>query len=130
MGGPAKEWDIVLEEESEFNLDVTYYSGDKTAKNISGYGAVFQIRTRRKSNATSLYRVTHNSSDLNIAGSSGQIFVTIPEDDVTAIRTNYPDFEKGAWDLVIFPTPNTPDIDAERLGQGDAYYSDAVATLP
>lgn len=125
----ANEWDIILEEESEFELKVTYYSEDKTAKDISGYGAVFEVRTERKSNATSLIRAMH-TNDISIAGTSGEIFVEIPESEVTAIRQNYPDFEVGAWDLLIFPDPNNPSVDSERLAQGQAYYEDAVATLP
>ncbi|KKL80611.1 hypothetical protein LCGC14_2002990, partial [marine sediment metagenome] len=41
---PAALWSVIFEEESDFDLEVTYQSADCTAKPVTGYGASLQVR--------------------------------------------------------------------------------------
>lgn len=121
----AARWDIVIEEESEFDLYVTLYDSACVKKNIDGWGALFQVRKEKSAVSPVLYE----------ASSDDTIFVQ-PEDEIGLVhvkmyvmKVNNPaePFEQAFWDLLMWPANGEAGGKSKRIVQGRAIWSPAVS---
>jgi len=123
---PAALWSVIFEEESDFDLEVTYQAADCVAKPIVGYGASFQLRND-PDDPLSLVTASVANGRVVLAGTSGIFSINIPAASVDAIRNLIA--EGARYNFVIWPTAATPSVDPKRLLEGDVSYRKAYATV-
>ena len=119
-------WNIILEEGSDYDLEVTYQAADCVAKVLTGYGASFQIRND-PDDPDSLVTASVANGRISVAGPSGIFSLNIPATSVDAIKSL---INSGArYNFMIWPGASTPAIDPKRLLEGSVSYKKAYASI-
>jgi len=121
---PAALWNIILEEGSDFDLEVTYQSTACVAKVVTGYGATFQIKNTPDD--SSLITASVSNARISLSGASGIFSINVPAASVTAIKNTIQDGAR--YNLLIWPTAASTDVDPKRLLEGQVTYKKAYAT--
>jgi len=118
-------WNIILEEGSDFDLEVTYQAADCVAKPVTGYGASFQIRND-PDDPTSLVTASVANGRVSVAGSSGIFSINVPATSVDAVKNLIN--SNARYNFVIWPGASTPAVDPKRLLEGSISYRKAFAS--
>lgn len=122
---PAALWKITLEEDSDFDLEVTYQASDCTAKVITGYGASFQIQNTTGS--TTLVTASVSNGRITLSGANGIFSINIPAVSVTALTSLITGTAR--YNMVIWPTAASSAVDPKRLIEGPVTYKRSYATV-
>lgn len=122
----AAKYDIVLEEQSDFVLNVGYEDPRGTIVDITGYGAKFEVRDERGASAISRLSATVGEG-ITLDIPLGMFRIRIISAAIDALADELPDGWRGEWDLLIWPTLASPNINALRLVSGKVKYSRAAA---
>jgi len=120
---PAALWTITLEEGSDFDLQLLYEDNCDPV-DVTGYGAIFQIRN--DPDAAALVTASVANSQITIAGTTGQFDINIPAASVSAIRDLIDDDAK--YTFIIWPTASTASVDPKRLLEGRVKYTRSYAS--
>jgi len=116
---PAAKYDLIIEEGSKFDLDITWKDEDESLIDLTGYEARMQIRVYKNSQT---YLAEWTSDDyITLGGAAGTIAIEVGA-DVTA-DLHWQDF-KGYYDLEIYD-PND-DSNVTRILEGRVRYSREV----
>lgn len=116
---PAGIWNIVLEEGSDFDLVVVYEDTACSPVDLTGYGARIAVRNNPDQPALLVGSVT--GGEITIAGTTGQITVSIAASVITALKDLVKD--NAEYNLTIWPGASTPSVNPKRLLEGCVEYS-------
>lgn len=122
---PAAVHAIILEEDSDFDLEVTYRAADCTPKDITGYGASFQIQNT--SGSTTLVTGSVANGRIILAGTSGVFSLNIPAVSITALTSLIG--ADARFNMVIWPSAASSAVDPKRLLEGPVTYRRSYATV-
>lgn len=92
---PARKYDILIEQGSNFTLTVFAKNSDGTVRDLTGYTARMQIRSSVDS-ATVLAEASTNNGLISIVGVDGEVTINIP----SATTDNYA-WHNGVYDLEV-----------------------------
>jgi len=116
MGAPV--WNIVLEEDSDFDLTVRYKSSRCTAVNVTGYGARFGVRN--DPDAPALVIASVSGGQITVAGTTGDFNIHIGAATVNSLK--YLVEDTAEYSLTIFTAANT-ETSPKRILQGHVDFS-------
>ena len=121
----AARWDIVIEEGSQFDLYVTIHDSQCSPKDITGYGARFEIRAEKDSESTVLYEAETGGSGITVqpGGEAGLLHIQLTVAQVDAPGAAW---TKGWHDLLVWPADGSITSKAKRHIEGRAEWSPAV----
>lgn len=116
--------DIVIEKESNFVLGITWYDKNGNTEDVSAYGAEFRLGYSKENDSTPFVVVTHTSStdgQILISENPGEFLIQINWETLKGIP-----FERGYWQLDVFPIAEDPDTMRQRLGKGKVYVDNSL----
>ena len=111
--------DIVIEERSDFVLGITWYNRDGDPEHVDPYGAEFLLSANKDRGSTPLVKVTHESSpqgQIIVGDSPGEFLIRVDWSILKGLN-----FERGYWQLDIWPVAEEPDNKRQRLAKGKVY---------
>lgn len=121
----AARHDIEIEENADFTFELTWKDANCDPRDVTGWGAQFQVRMDESSTSTELYSAASTNSKLTVSGVSGRFKVDIPQTEINAATT----WEKAYYELRAFPNETQPTVDAVRLVQGKARWKPSVINI-
>jgi hypothetical protein len=121
----AARWDIVIEEESEFDFYVTLYDSECVKKNIDGWGALFQVRKERSAESPVLYERT--SADTIYVQPDEAIGLVHIKMFVSQVNNPAEPFTEAYWDLLMWPADGEAGGKSKRIVEGKVRWSPAVS---
>lgn len=92
---PARKYDILIEQGSNFSLTVFAKNSDGTVRDLTGFAARMQIRETVNSD-TVLAEATTSNGLITIVGEDGEVTINIP----AATTENY-EWHNGVYDLEL-----------------------------
>lgn len=117
----AANWDFVVEEGSDFQFSFIWFDPSCTTRDVTGYGAKLQMR--EKIDFPLLWTISTANSRITVTGVSGKFDIFLPAASTSA--PGHP-FSKGVWDLKVWPTAASPDVNPLRLMEGKVRYREQV----
>lgn len=121
----ASHWDIDLEEGSDFDLEVQFQDANCDPVNVTGYGAKMQVRDKAEDSGPARLTASVANARITITGATGLFTINISAASVTAIKHIFPT-QRAAYDLFIWPTAASMEINPKKLLAGKAKYIFAV----
>ena len=115
----AAEHDIIIEENSDLVLGITWYDRDGLPEHVDPYGALFVLKKDKDRHSKPFVVVTHNPSDAGeivIGENPGEFIVRV---DWSVLKVL--DFDKGYYQLDIHPVAEEPNNRRQRLLKGQAF---------
>lgn len=125
---PAKQKDIVLEEQSTFTLKVQWLDEDCNKRDITGYGAAMEVKEERDPDASALLEGTVSNGVISLNTTDAVFNIGFGEDAINDMPESFKE-DGGYYDLIVFPDQN-PDAGTTRLLMGRVRYSRAVTVEP
>lgn len=121
---PVARWPICIEENANFVLNVTLRDIDKSLRDLTGGGALFQVRLQRDDTTTVVLEADHTDYITN-GEDDGTLYIDIPVDEVNSPGVAW---EEAEYDLLFYPDSADITDSPERVLQGKAKWVPAVAT--
>lgn len=114
----AAKLDIELEEKSDFTKELTYRDSDGNLVDVTNYGAAIVFSKDKDTPPFYTGYASDSDTPILVGGTNGIIELQVP-------HTHYDDlnFDKGRWELYIFPTVGDISDRPKRLIEGKFYYS-------
>ncbi len=121
----AARWDIIIEEGADFDFDLTYLGSDCATIDVTGYGALMEIR--EKANFPPIFVMSSANSRITVGGTNGRFQINLP-----AVSTSIPSppFSRAQYDLKIWPSAASPTINPIRLVEGKAKFEFQISESP
>ena len=117
-------WDVKIEGGSDFRMSVSYLDSACSTIDITGYGAALDIIDPEDEFV--LHRADTQGNAYIVVNTSALKFdITIPAASTAAPNRTW---TKGEYDLIIWPTAASSDVNPVRLLKGKARYEEIHTT--
>lgn len=117
----AAHWDIVIEEGSQFDMYITLRDCNCGTKDITGWGALFQVV------APDLVYTGSTEDGRVVAGPDGTFHIQLP---IEVVNNPISEWERGKWEFIVWDSEGSREDGAKRVLSGRASFSPSVIVEP
>lgn len=119
----AAQFDIIIEESSDFVMVATWTDSNGDPVDVTDYGALMVVKEERSKQAPVLAQVDHQLG-ITVGTTDGQFLIRIPEDLIGIVTT-----DSGWYELIVHSDQSDISFNPVRLLEGNVTFSTSLIKL-
>lgn len=119
----AAQFDIIIEESSDFVMAVSWTDSNGDPVDVTDYGALMVVKEQRSKQAPVIAKVDHTLG-ITVGTTDGQFLIRIPEIFIGTVTT-----DSGWYELIVHSDQDDITFNPVRLLEGNVTFSTSLIKL-